>query len=190
MFKYVVLYFVLINVFIFITVFKKPQKKQKQNKYDCAIVCGFPANSDGSPSLIMKSRVEKAIELYRHNKINYIIFSGGKVHNTYEEAAIMERYAISLGLDKKIIIKENKAISTYHNLLYCTKIMNEHNFNSCLVVTNGWHLRKANHYARKNKLNYAMVVADNPSEFNKVKILYLYLKTNLIMYINLFKGYY
>ena len=142
MFKYVVLYFVLINVFIFITVFKKPQKKQKQNKYDCAIVCGFPANSDGSPSLIMKSRVEKAIELYRHNKINYIIFSGGKVYNTYEEAAIMEKYAISLGLDKKIIIKENKAISTYHNLLYCTKIMNEHNFNSCLVVTNGWHLRK------------------------------------------------
>lgn len=51
-------------------------------------------------------------------------------------------------------------------------------------------LRKANHYARKNKLNYAMVVADNPSEFNKLKILYLYLKTNLIMYINLFKGYY
>ena len=38
MFKYVVLYFVLINVFIFIRVFKKPQKKQKQNKYDCAIV--------------------------------------------------------------------------------------------------------------------------------------------------------
>jgi len=107
MFKYVVLCFVLINVLIFIIVFKKPQKKQKQNKYDCAIVCGFPANSDGSPSLIMKSRVEKAIELYRHNKINYIIFSGGKVHNTYEEAAIMEKYAISLGLDKKIIIKEN-----------------------------------------------------------------------------------
>ena len=82
----------------------------------------------------MKSRVEKAIELYRHNKINYIIFSGGKVHNTYEEAAIMEKYAISLGLDKKIIIKENKAISTYHNLLYCTKIMNEHNFNSCWLL--------------------------------------------------------
>ena len=190
MFKYVVLCFVLINVLIFIIVFKKPQKKQKRNKYDCAIVCGFPANNDGSPSSIMKSRVEKAIELYRHNKINYIIFSGGRVHNNYEEAAIMEKYAISLGLDKKIIIKENKAISTYHNLLYCTKIMNEHNFNSCLVVTNGWHLRKANHYVRKNKLNYAMVVADNPSEFNKLKILYLYLKTNLIMYINLFKGYY
>ena len=102
MFKYVVLCFVLINVLIFITVFKKPQKRQKQSKYDCAIVCGFPANSDGSPSLIMKSRVEKAIELYCHNKIDYIIFSGGKVHNTYEEAAIMEKYAISLGLDKKI----------------------------------------------------------------------------------------
>ena len=113
MFKYVVLCFVLINVLIFITVFKKPQKRQKQSKYDCAIVCGFPANSDGSPSLIMKSRVEKAIELYCHNKIDYIIFSGGKVHNTYEEAAIMEKYAISLGLDKKIIIKENKAISTF-----------------------------------------------------------------------------
>lgn len=190
MFKYVVLCFALVNLLIFKTIFKKPQKKQKQSKYDCAIVCGFPANSDGKPSLIMKSRVEKAIELYHHNKIDYIIFSGSKVHNNYEEAAIMEEYATSLGLNKRIIIKENSAVSTYHNLLYCTKIMAKHNFNSCLVVTNGWHLRKADYYARKNKLNYTMVVADNPSEFNKLKILYLYLKTNLIMYINLFRGYY
>ena len=39
----------------------------------------------------------------------------------------MEEYAISLGLNRRIIIKENSAVSTYHNLLYCTKIMNEHN---------------------------------------------------------------
>lgn len=189
MFKYIILSFVLLNYLIFIFVFKKPQRKQ-QEKYDCAIVCGFPANSDGTPSQIMKSRVEKAVELYKEGKIDYIIFSGAKVHNKYEEASIMANYAISLGIDKQIIIKENRAISTYHNLLYCSKIMFEKNLSSCLVITNGWHLRKADHYARKNSLCYAMVKADNPCEYSKIRILFLYVATNLKMYINMFKGYY
>lgn len=189
MFIYAILAFVLLNYLIFISVFKKPQRKQ-QGKYDCAIVCGFPANNDGTPSQIMKSRVEKAVELYKKGKIDYIIFSGAKVHNKYEEASVMANYAMMLGAGKQIIIKENKAVSTYHNLLYCTKIMGENNFNSCLVITNGWHLRKADHYARKNDLCYAMVKADNPCGYSKARVFFLCIITNLKMYISMFKGYY
>ncbi len=190
MFKKVIFCFGFINIGLFLLMFKKPLKKQKQSKYDCAIVCGFPANQDGKPSLIMKSRVEKAVELYRQGKIKYIIFSGADVQNRYKEADVMEKYAFKLGVDKNAIIKESKAKCTYHNLMYASEIMKEKNFNSCLVITNSWHLRKADHYARKFKLKYAMVVACRPKGYGVIRVLWLHISTNLIMYRNMFKGYY
>lgn len=182
--------FILLNLVIFFSVFKAPRKKQKQEIYDCAIICGYPANNDGSPSLIMKSRVEAGVELYQQGKIKYLILSGGAVQNEFIEAKVMADYAISLGIDSSKIIMESQSRSTYHNLMYCTKILKEHNFKQCIVVTNSWHLRKADHYARKFKLSYVMVSCKAPETFSLSKILKLHLQTNLLMYYNLFKGYY
>lgn len=63
------------------------------NMKDCAIVCGYPANEDGTISNILKSRIDKAIELYQNHEIKYIIVSGGSIHNQYNEALTMKDYA-------------------------------------------------------------------------------------------------
>lgn len=185
-----VLWLIFINMGLFLIMFKKPMKKQKQSKYDCAIVCGYPANNDGNPSSIMKSRIEKAVELYKQGKVKYLIFSGGSVYNQYEEAVVMANDANKLGIPESVIIKETKAKCTYHNLMYASEIMSENNLNSCLVITNSWHLRKADHYARKFKLNYAMVMANRPKGYGIIRVVWLHMYTNLIMYRNMFKGYY
>ena len=190
MLKKIIGYFGIINLIIFITIFKKPHKKFKHEKYDCAIVCGYPANNDGTPSKIMRTRVEKAIELYKEGKIKAIIFSGDSVQNKYKEADVMEKYALKLGIKQDVIVREDKAMCTYHNLKYANVIMNEHNFKSCLVITNSWHLRKADHYARKFKLDYAMVSARAPKSYSYLRIIILHISTNFKMYCNLFKGYY
>lgn len=190
MLKKIVLWLGFINIGLFLVMFKKPLKKQKQLKYDCAIVCGYPANNDGTPSLIMKSRVEKAVELYKQGKVKCIILSGDSVQNQYGEAEVMEKYAFKLGINKNVIIKETKARCTYHNLMYAGEIMSENHLNSCLVITNSWHLRKADHYARKFKLNYAMVMANRPKGYGIIRVVWLHMYTNLIMYRNMFKGYY
>ena len=109
----------------------------------------------------MKSRVDKAIELYNEGKVKFIIFSGGSVKNKYKEADIMENYALELGIEQNVIFKEDKSMCTYHNLMYTKKIMDTYNLKNCLVITNSWHLRKADHYARKFKLDHAMVSAPN-----------------------------
>lgn len=190
MMKKMILCLGLINITIFLVMFKKPQKKQKLSKYDCAIVCGYPANDDGSPSLIMKSRVEKAVELYKSGKVKYIIFSGGNVKNQYIEAIVMNKYAQQLGVNKTVMIDEIEAKCTYHNMLYASKLMKMYNLKNALVITNSWHLRKADHYARKFKLDYAMITAKHPKNYHLFKILFLHLYTNLVMYRNMFKGYY
>ena len=183
--------------------------EQRYKKYDCAIICGYPANIDGEPSTIMKSRVEMGVTLYKKDKIKFLILSGGAVKNEYQEAKIMASYAISLGVKKEDILIEGQSRSTYHNLMYSRDIMQINGLKNALVVTNSWHLRKADHYARKFKLDYAMVSASAPKsyifilvprcrtttliqqyDFCWIKVVVLHLGTNIKMYYNLFKGYY
>lgn len=180
--------FIFVNGIIFFTVFKNPNKKIKNIVYDCGIVCGFPANNDGTPSKIMQSRIDAGIWLYKNNKIKKLILSGGAVKNEFVEAQVMKDYALNLGVKSKDIIVETKSRSTYHNLMYCKDIVIENNFKDCLVITNSWHLRKADHYARKFKLNYSMYQAKKPQEYSMFKVLMLHLYTNGIMYKNFFKG--
>ena len=42
--------FVMLNAVVFFIVFPNTRKKLKKENYDCAIVCGYFANSDGTPS--------------------------------------------------------------------------------------------------------------------------------------------
>lgn len=101
MVKRVIIGFGILNLLAFLLVFKKPYKKQRYKKYDCAIICGYPANIDGEPSTIMKSRVEMGVTLYKKDRIKFLILSGGAVKNEYQEAKIMASYAISLGVKKR-----------------------------------------------------------------------------------------
>lgn len=180
----------ILNLGIFFLVFKNPRKKQHYRKYDCAIICGYPANNDGYPSKIMKSRVLAGVSLYKQGKVKKLIMSGGAVKNEFIEAKVMSDYALYLGVKAKDIIVESQSRSTYHNLMYCHELMQVNQLRNALVVTNSWHLRKADHYARKFKLDYAMVSAKPPKSYFKLKVLFLHLYTNLVMYHNLFKGYY
>lgn len=181
--------FAALNGCVYGLVFRRPRKKWKKDVYDCAIVCGYPANDDGSPSDIMKRRVEKAAELFHKKKVKYLLLSGAAVHNQYEEADVMREYAESLGIPAECILMENRAVSTYHNMMYAKEIMEMNGINDCVVVTNGWHLRKADHYARKFHLDYIMCKADNPDGEHKRKTIWRYIETGMNTYINIFRGY-
>lgn len=182
-------FFIFINMALFCVIFPRPKKRWKKNIYDCAIVCGCGANADGTPSELMKTRVEKAVELWKDKKVKYLILSGSSVGNEYIEAEVMKAYAQSLGVPEEYMIEEKQAVSTYHNLLHSKELMEEHHLKDCIVVTNGWHLRKANHYARKFKYDYVMSAAKNPDKEKKIMTLWRYVITNLHMYLNMFRGY-
>lgn len=181
---------VLFHVHTFRTVFERPSKKWKRTKYDCALVCGCPANLNGSPSAVMRTRVERAVKLWREGKVQKILFTGGRVKNPHIESKIMKDYAVALGVPKELIVTETESVSTYHNMMKSKGLMEEKGLHSCAVVTNGWHLRKANHYAKKFGLDYVMCAADEPDNAGFVKMLWRYVTINLHMYLNLYRGLY
>ena len=178
------------NGLVFLTMFRTPKKRWDQDVYDCAVVCGCQADEDGQPSNMLKSRVEKAVELWKEKKVKYLIMSGAAVHNEYVEAEIMKRYAMELGVPSEYVLEEKQAVSTYHNLQYAACMMEHCGFQDCVVVTNGWHLRKADHYARRAGVSYVMAAADRPEGMTRVKAMLLHITVNLHMYWNMWKGYY
>ena len=182
--------FAMLNTAVFLAVFPNPKKKAKRVQYDCGLVCGYFANPDGTPSEFMKSRVDKAVKLWKENKIQYLLLSGGAVRNEFVEAEVMKSYAMEQGVSEDVILLEPQAVSTYHNMLYAKEIMKENKLKNCVVITNGWHLRKANHYARKFQLDYVMAEAKEPEEESFVHTVWRHISLNLHMYYMMFKGYY
>lgn len=179
-----------VNATVFRVLFPKPNKKWKRKKYDAIMVCGYPALDDGRPSPEMKSRVEAAVKLWKDNKAERIIFSGGAVANSYKEAVVMAKYSESLGVMKDQMLLESESVSTYHNFLFVKKLMEEEGIKNCIVVTHGWHLRKANHYAQRSGLDYVMYAAKEGSD----EILFLtwwrYVWVNLHMFFKFYDGLY
>lgn len=178
------------NILLFCIMFRKPKVRWEQDRYDCAIVCGCRVEDDGQPSKILKTRVEKAVELWKERKVQYLIMSGAAVYNDYVEAEAMKQYAIELGVPEEYILMEKRAVSTYHNLLYSGKMMQNCSFSDCVVVTSGWHLRKADHYARQNVKRYVMAAADKPYGEKMCRTIWLHITTNLHMYMNMWRGYF
>ena len=158
-------------------------------KRDCIIVCGYPANEDGSISNILKSRIDKAIELYRNHFADIIIVSGGAIHNQYNEAEVMKAYAITCGIPSASIFLENKAKSTYHNMMYAKEIMEKHHLYTCYVVTNSWHKVKAEYYAKKFVLDYVMVNSKRPKGMSLIKVWLYTFYMHINMLINRMKVY-
>ena len=86
----------LFHLVVFSAVFRRPVTQWKKESYDCAVVCGYPACEDGKPSRIMRTRVERAVELWKAGRVGLLLFSGGAAANSFVEADVMKEYAEAL----------------------------------------------------------------------------------------------
>jgi len=92
---------------------------------DVIIVLGRGIKEDGSLPLDPRSRVEKAVQLYRQGVAPLIIMSGAWTYHfaiqpKWSEATAMKKYAIELGVPASAIIEESKSMDTIGNV-YFTK---------------------------------------------------------------------
>ena len=109
---------------------------------DAVIVLGAGVHGD-VVSLPLKKRLDKAIEYHRNNPDAIIVVSGGQgLQETVTEAYAMEKYLVEHGVDKSKIFKEEKAVSTYENMVFSKEVLDKHFANdySVVVVTNHFHI--------------------------------------------------
>ncbi|WP_455791657.1 YdcF family protein [Amedibacillus sp. YH-ame10] len=128
----------------------------KHAHYDACIILGSPASKDGTCSRMQRSRMDRAIELYKAKKVTTLIISGGCVCNSYSEASVMKSYAVSKGIDEANIILEEQARNTYENLLYSKELCKHYNLHTVIVVTSNFHVRRASFFVHKFFEDYSM----------------------------------
>lgn len=122
---------------------------------DAVIVLGAGIRGD-KVTMPLAHRLDKAIEYFSKNPDVIIVVSGGKgFHEDVTEAFAMEEYLLDKKIPKNKIIKEEKSTSTFENMVFSKRILDEY-FNksyNTVIVTNGFHIFRASQIAKKAKLN-------------------------------------
>ena len=124
---------------------------------DAIVVLGAGINWDGSPSAVLKDRLEVAIELYKSGIAPKIIMSGDNSDSTYNEVMAMANYAIAQGVDEDDIFCDHAGVSTYDSMY---RVKNVFSVSRCIVVTQEYHLYRALYDARAFDLDARGVASD------------------------------
>jgi len=105
-----------------------------------ALVFGAGYWPDGTPSDVMKDRVEAAVELYRAERVRKVLFSGDNRFVNYNEPQRMLEYALSLGLPQNVIVLDYAGRRTYDT---CYRARDIFGVQEAILVTQRYHLPRA-----------------------------------------------
>jgi vancomycin permeability regulator SanA len=105
-----------------------------------AIVFGAGLRRDGTPTAILRDRVETAVRLYLDGKVEKLLMSGDNSVEYYNEPEAMRQYAISLGVPDEVIVLDYAGQRTYDTCFRAKAIFG---VKSALLVTQKFHLPRA-----------------------------------------------
>ena len=112
---------------------------------DAIVVLGAGINWDGSPSAILKDRLDTANSLYRAGVAPKIIMSGDNSDSSYNEVMAMTKYAKANGVPASDIFCDHAGLSTYDSMY---RLKNVFSVQRCVIVTQEYHLYRAVYDAR------------------------------------------
>jgi len=105
-----------------------------------AIVFGAGLRRDGTPTAILRDRVETGARLYLDGKVEKLLMSGDNSVENYNEPEAMRQYALSLGVPSQAIVLDYAGTRTYDT---CYRAKAIFGVKSALLVTQKFHLPRA-----------------------------------------------
>lgn len=123
-----------------------------------AIVFGAGLWRDGSPTPILKDRVETAARLYFAGKVEKILMTGDNSHVEYNEPEAMRQYALELGVPAADIVLDYAGRRTYDS---CYRAKDIFQTGPAILITQKFHLPRALFLCNALGLDGVGVVANN-----------------------------
>jgi len=157
--------FLVLGIFFVCSAFWLVHKTHPLQNADVIMVLGSPSLPNGKASIIQKSRVDRALELYNKGFASKLIMTGGAAWNNHIESVTMKHYAVSMGVPESAILTEKKSINTDENVKFSFEILKQHNINRVIVVTSSFHTRRAAFLLRHFPLEVQTTTALYPTEF-------------------------
>ena len=123
---------------------------------DAVVVLGCKAYADG-PSLMLKKRLDKTIELY--NKVNNkIILTGDHGTKEYDEVNVMKNYVLENKIPKQDVFLDHAGFNTYDSLYRVKEVFNARKI---VVITQKYHLYRALYIAKHLGIEAYGIIADD-----------------------------
>jgi SanA protein len=105
-----------------------------------AVVFGAGLRRDGTPTAILRDRVETAVNLYSNGKVEKLLMSGDNRFDYYNEPEAMRQYALSFGIPAQAIALDYAGRRTYDT---CYRAKAIFGVESALLVSQKFHLPRA-----------------------------------------------
>ncbi len=112
----------------------------REKEADCILVLGASVKSDGSPSRMLKDRLDTGILLYQKGVAPKLLLSGDHGQIQYDEVNAMKAYAVDAGIPVDDIFLDHAGFSTYESIYRAKEIFQVERL---IVVTQGYHQPRA-----------------------------------------------
>lgn len=126
-----------------------------------AMVLGAKVHRDGSLSVSLASRVDKAIELYEAGKCERLLMSGDNRFVDYNEPERMKEYAVSRGVPAEAIALDYAGRRTYDSVYRARHIFG---ITRIIVVTQSFHIDRSLFLCRHVGVDAYGVPSDNAGD--------------------------
>lgn len=115
---------------------------------DCAIVFGAAAWHD-KPSPVLKERLNHAIDLFKESRVKSLILTGGFGKGApFSESEVAYDYCVKEGVPRHAIRIETDSHTTHENVIEAEKIVTAEKWESALLVSDPWHMKRCRKMAR------------------------------------------
>jgi len=127
---------------------------------DYCIILGAQWKTSG-PSVVLRKRLDRAVEYLKENPDTMVIVSGGQGRNEIiSEAAGMRQYLVDAGIAGERILTEDKSTNTRENLAFSAGLFDIENSRT-VIVTNNFHVFRAVKIAEKQGYQAEGLAADS-----------------------------
>ncbi len=110
---------------------------------DVIIVMGA-AEYRGTPSPVLRARLDHALLLYRRGLAPRILTTGGAGGDpNFTEGGVGRSYLIDRGVPSEAVIVEEESGSTVYSISAASEILRRMGLHSCILVSDGYHIFRA-----------------------------------------------
>jgi uncharacterized SAM-binding protein YcdF (DUF218 family) len=129
----------------------------------------------GRPSPVLEARLNHALFLYLQGLAPRILTTGGKGGDpVFTEAEVGRAYLSKHGVPSEAILVEAEGESTVHSIAAAAEIMRRMNLNSCIVVSDGYHIYRVKKMLESDGMSvYGSPRPTEPREDWRTKWLYV-----------------
>ncbi len=126
---------------------------------DFLIILGCGIRKDGTPSPLLRGRIDRALAFSRKQKektgkdLIFITSGGQGPDEVISESAAMKRYLLTQGVPEERIIEEDRSTSTFENMKFSKqKILETGKEGKVAFSTTNYHVFRGGLYARRVKM--------------------------------------